>query len=214
VTIEKRWSKDKESDRDRLRRLWRGMKSRCGDQKNKAYRLYGGRGITVCNEWDKSFEAFEQWSTGHGYRSDLSIDRVDTNKGYSPENCRWATITQQARNRRNNRRIFAFQEEKTLSEWGEDHRCLVPVKVLADRTLKGWPPEKAMTTPKIPRGEYKSVYVEAFGESKTVKAWSRDPRCQVHDSNLKKRLKRGMPPELAITRPSSYDIGGWKETRR
>ncbi len=79
---------------------WRGMKSRCANQASPAYQYYGGRGICVCDQWIKSYEAFRDWSLSNGYEPSLEIDRVDTNGNYEPSNCRWATRTQQMRNTR------------------------------------------------------------------------------------------------------------------
>lgn len=84
----------------RLYRIWCGMKGRCKNPTNKAYKDYGGRGITICDEWDKDFSAFRDWALGHGYEDWLSIDRVDNDKGYSPDNYRWATAKEQSNNRR------------------------------------------------------------------------------------------------------------------
>lgn len=76
------------------------MRQRCSNPNNKDYNNYGARGIKVCHEWDSSSAAFVKWAKENGYREDLSIDRIDTNGNYCPENCRWATITQQSRNKR------------------------------------------------------------------------------------------------------------------
>lgn len=83
----------------RLFDIWSNMKRRCGNEKDYFYYVYGGRGITVCDEWRNDFMAFYTWAMDNGYKEGLQIDRRDNDKGYCPKNCRWATAGMNSRNK-------------------------------------------------------------------------------------------------------------------
>ncbi len=91
----------------RIYRIWAGMKSRCYNPTNKRYKYYGGRGIIICQEWKDNFENFYDWAINNNYADDLTIDRINVNGNYTPDNCRWADWLTQSRNRRNVKKLKA-----------------------------------------------------------------------------------------------------------
>lgn len=99
---------------------WYAMKKRCNNPGNHNYDRYGGRGISVCNEWIDSFEAFSDWALSNGYREGLSIDRIDNDGDYSPENCRWVDIKTQNNNRGVSLMFTYNGKTQNLSSWCEE----------------------------------------------------------------------------------------------
>ena len=110
--------KHKES-RTRLYHTWQGMKGRCSRKNQLDYGRYGGRGIAVCEEWLHDYEVFRKWAMENGYADHLTIERTNNHKGYSPDNCIWADMKTQSRNRRSNVKIEYDGEMITLTELAE-----------------------------------------------------------------------------------------------
>lgn len=145
--------------RKRLHNVWCNMKQRCYSENVPAYKFYGGRGITVCDEWRGSFDNFRDWALENGYREDLTIDRIDVDGPYSPENCRWITIEDQQSNRRDNHQITYNGETHTLTQWEKITGIKQPT--IRRRLKKGWSIEKALTTP-VERGEKNGTNNETY----------------------------------------------------
>ena len=130
--MEKARLNKKKGSNSRLNIIYNNMKTRCCDPKNWHYKYYGARGITICDEWkneekvpsldnaSKGYLAFKKWALANGYKDTLTIDRIDVNKGYSPDNCRWATKKTQANNTRRNRFITYKNKTQTLAEWCDE----------------------------------------------------------------------------------------------
>ena len=126
---------------------WLKLKDRCYNPNDKAYPVYGGRGIRVCDRWMDPENGSTNFLSDMGLRPSPkhSIDRIDVNGDYCPENCRWATSKQQANNKTNNNRFVAFGKEQTVAEWAEEYG--IAYKTLWGRIISGWLGEKALTTP-------------------------------------------------------------------
>lgn len=135
--IGQRWSKEY--------RAWNDMKSRCLNPNVIGYKNYGGRAITICERWKNSFAAFSS-DMGRAPKG-ASLDRRDNDKGYFPDNCRWGTAKEQTRNRRRTLSVSAFGEKKSLGEWIEDRRTVVPYETAYSRIFRlRWGAERALTT--------------------------------------------------------------------
>lgn len=129
----------------RLYRIWSLMKERCFNSKRKEYPKYGGRGITVCEEWLDS-RTFIEWAMANGYNDNLTLDRIDNNGNYCPENCRWVTRMMQGNNKRCNRNFTYNGVTKTLSQWSRDSG--LPYYVIKKRIdILGWSFERAISEP-------------------------------------------------------------------
>lgn len=127
----------------RLHRIWKLMHRRCYNLSDPKYPQYGGRGIHICEEWKTDFLAFYYWSTTNGYADNLSIDRIDVNGPYSPDNCRWATNRIQSNNRTTNVILEYHGIVHTAEEWA----CItgIPGNTIRARIERGWSVEQAIT---------------------------------------------------------------------
>lgn len=101
----------------RLYSIWQGIKARCNNIHSLCYSRYGGRGISVCEEWNNNFISFYEWAIKNGYSDELTIDRIDNNGNYEPNNCKWSTNQEQCNNRRSNIKITIGNATKTLKQW-------------------------------------------------------------------------------------------------
>ena len=148
-------------------KTWLGMKDRCLNPRNKDFSFYGGRGITICQSWIDSFSAFYQdmgpRPPGH------TLDRIDNDGPYSPENCRWTTPTMQQSNKRSNHRITANGVTHTLAEWSAIRD--VPHTIFTDRLKRGWTPEDAIFIPVRPCSTEPITFE---GKSQSMSAWARE----------------------------------------
>ena len=104
---------------NRLYKIYQMMKDRCYNKNSTSYKYYGARSITICDEWLNGFDVFYNWAMNNGYRDDLTLDRVDLNGNYEPDNCQWATPKQQANNRRNNVELTYANKTQTMKQWSE-----------------------------------------------------------------------------------------------
>ena len=165
----------KAKNNPRLYKIYKSMVLRCNYKKNENYYLYGGRGISVCEEW-KQFDAFCDWALANGYNEtanfgECTLDRIDSNGNYTPENCRWVSMKVQNNNRRNNHRVTFNGETKTVTQWEE----LMGLwhGAINYRLSRGWSVEDAICKP---RGRGSGNYHEALDRRQTERTpdWTND----------------------------------------
>jgi hypothetical protein len=175
----------------RLNCIFSCMKRRCYDAKNPSFNNYGARHITICKEWytpgsHKGWRNFKEWALSNGYADNLTIDRIDNNKGYSPENCRWVTMKVQCNNTRRNRMITYNGKTQTLSQWCDE--LGLDFELVRTRFYRhDWGIEKIFEVKKRPR--YKMITYK--GKTQSLKDW-----CKELDLNyriVQSRLYRGWP---------------------
>lgn len=129
----------------KLYRVWSSMKARCKNPNSQEWHRYGGRGITVCEEWKAGYENFFKWAMANGYKEGLTLDRIDNDKGYSPDNCRWATYEEQLNNTSKNLFIEYNGTFKTATQLAREND--VNPKMFIQRIKLGWDVERALKEP-------------------------------------------------------------------
>ena len=132
----------KNKRRDRIRNIWHQMKRRCYNSSADSYKYYGARGIQVCDEWLYDLDAFYYWALDNGYDDHLTIDRIDSNRDYEPENCRWSSMKEQDNNRTNSIFLEHNGVTHTIPEWSEI--LGIEQYVIRNRLNRGWSIDDAL----------------------------------------------------------------------
>lgn len=139
----------------KLKKVLVHMKERCYNPNDRRYDDWGGRGIRVCDEWLNDPEAFVRWSVENGYQEGLTIDRIDNNGDYFPENCRWVTLSENNQNRRSSRNYTYNGKTQNLQQWCNEYN--VSRSMVHRRLELGWDIEKALLTPKKERDKERLI---------------------------------------------------------
>lgn len=173
----------------KLKSVWHNMKTRCGNKNSNVYKWYGSRGIHVCDEW-LDYQNFRVWALSAGYDDSLTLDRIDTNGDYCPENCRFISQKKNCNNRRSNHLIEHRGAIHTLREWSDSTG--INYETLCSRIHElGWSFEKAITTPihKIKNKENTMAELARM--------------CGLEPDTVRKRIKRyGWSVEEALSVPA------------
>lgn len=175
----------------KIYRRWIAMRARCNNPNHSEYFRYGGRGIKVCKEWEESFMSFYEWATNNGYEEGLTIDRIDNNKGYSPENCRWATVAQQNRNCRRNHLVTYNGETKCIADWVI--KTGLSYDTILYRLKIGIPLDKVFD-----KDNRRYRMITCYGKTQTISAWAKE--IGITTTTIRQRIRNGKTPEQALKR--------------
>ena len=195
-------------ERKRLRSIYNGMRLRCYNENSINYKYYGGKGVTICDEWLLSFENFFDWAINNGYNENLTIDRTDSEKEYSPDNCKWSTKKEQAYNRSMSVKLTLNGRTMYMTEWAEELE--IDKKILSWRYNNGWSDEEILSRPR----DYKESKLLLNGETHSMSEWSRITGIKV--ATISDRMKKGWSVEDALTKSPNdrkIKITHNKETR-
>ena len=131
----------------RLYRIWSNIKTRCFNPNDPHFERYGGRGITVCDEWKNDFKSFYDWSMENGYSDELTVDRIDNGGNYEPSNCQWVTVAEQNQNKRNVILLTYKGETHSTAEWAR--KLKLGKNTISTRYHKGWAIEECLFGKKV-----------------------------------------------------------------
>ena len=186
-------------ERKRLKSIYNGMRLRCYNEDNVNYKYYGGKGVAICDEWLLSFENFFDWAINNGYNENLTIDRIDSEKEYSPDNCKWSTKKEQAYNRSMSVKLTLNGRTMYMTEWAEELE--IDKKILSWRYNNGWSDEEILSRPR----DYKESKLLLNGETHSMSEWSRITGIKV--ATISDRMKKGWSVEDALTKtPNDREI--------
>ncbi|MEJ6485499.1 hypothetical protein N0Y54_30060 [Nostoc punctiforme UO1] len=177
--------------KSRTYKIWSSMKMRCLNPNDSSWNYYGGRGIQICERWKQSYEAFLD-DMGECPSEQHSIDRIDFNGDYCPENTRWILLSEQGKNTRHNRVINAFGKSQILADWVRETG--IANTTLRSRLNKGQHPEEALSTP-----VFRERLLTFDGETKSLTDWGR--YAGIHPDTLSGRLSRGWSLSDALKKP-------------
>ena len=186
--------------RARLYYVWKNIKNRCCRTCHATYKWYGGRGITICDEWKNDPVAFIAWCKSHGYKDGLQIDRIDNDKGYSPDNCRFVTPKENLQNTSTNVRLTYRGETRTIAEWSE--QLGLPYAVIRERYCHGWDIEDIFTMPvnkNLRRDKSKVQMLTYKGETHTLSEWAKITNLKWW--TVQNRVRLGWSPEKILETP-------------
>lgn len=162
-------------------RTWKSMRARCKNPSSPNYSLYGGRGIVVCPQWDKSFSAFLR---DMGERpAGFTLDRIDNDGNYEPKNCRWASQSEQQRNKNNNRNITYLGKTQCVTDWANE--LGIDPRRLFQRFARGWSVDQALQT----RLGGRRRTVSYAGKTQCIVEWARE--LGVSRNTIARRLRKG-----------------------
>lgn len=178
------------NDKQILKNRYRGMVSRCYNKRAINYKYYGEKGIKICDEWLNDFNSFYEWSINNGFKKELSIDRIDSNKDYHPNNCKWSSKTEQCYNRDMSVKLSLNGKTMYMTEWANELN--IDKKVLSWRYRQGWSDKKILTT----RTDARDVKISYNGKTKTMSEWSKI--LNVPKSRLSNRKLRGWTDKETI----------------